>query len=83
MNVVFDKVVRNTGGKAVTLVTAAALVTAVPLSLTLLGVASHPQNITSISPFLQNGAKSGFEMCFDIGSQHPWVLGPKHVSNPE
>ena len=34
--------------------------------------------------FLQSGlqAKSGFEMCFDIGCRHraPWVLAPKHVS---
>ena len=27
-------------------------------------------NPSIASPFCQNGAKSGFEMCFDIGSQH-------------
>jgi hypothetical protein len=52
-------------------------------------LAARQSHILTPRPFLfffvQNGlqAKSGFEMCFDIGSQHPWVLGPTHVSNPE
>ena len=41
------------------------------------------KNLTSrpliAPPFFQNGTKSGFEMCFDIGPQHL----TKHVSNPE
>ena len=32
------------------------------------------------APFFQDGAKYGFEMCFDIGSQHLGCWGPKHVS---
>ena len=48
-------------------------------------VASLSQVITSLPPFVfQNGAKSGFEICFapstvGAGSQRPQ---PKHVSNP-
>ena len=39
-------------------------------------------NVLHNAPFFQNGlqAKSGFEMCFGPST---WVLGPKHVSNPE
>ena len=32
------------------------------------------------SPFVQNGAKSGFEKCFSPSTQG---AGPKHVLNPE
>ena len=36
-------------------------------------------SISNITPlFFQNGAKSGFEMCFAAPAL--WVLGPKHVS---
>ena len=54
--------------------------------------ATHPLYniaITSLSLF-KNGAESGFEMCFDIGSQHlgcwsqrPQRPQPKNVSTPE
>ena len=37
-------------------------------------------NFNNAPLFCRNGATSGFEMCFDIGSQHLGVLGPKHVS---
>ena len=37
------------------------------------------------SPFFQNGAKSGFEMCFDIGSQHLgcWGQNTSRIQNKE
>ena len=45
-------------------------------------VLSLPLILASHSPFFHKGAKSGFDMCFDIGSQR---LGPnqKRVSNPD
>ena len=43
---------------------------------------ARPVNLKLLrrAPFCQNGAKSGFEMCLVPA---PWVLGPKHVSNPD
>ena len=38
-------------------------------------------NSDCVPPFYQNGAKSGFEICFLVPVS--WVLGPKHFSNPE
>ena len=37
------------------------------------------------APFFQNGAKSGFEMCFDIGSQHLgcWGQNTSRIQNKE
>ena len=39
----------------------------------------RPVNLKFLNraPFFQNGAKSGFEMCFDIGSQHVLGAGAK------
>ena len=46
-----------------------------------LGPVKHSNE--NIDPFFQNRAKTGFEMCFAIGSEKCRGSQPKHVSNPE
>ena len=49
--------------------------------------AARPVNLNNLrhAPFFQNGAKSGFEMCFDIGSQHLgcWGQNTSRIQNKE
>ena len=46
-----------------------------------------PVNLSILhhAPFCQNGAKSGFEMCFDIGSRHLgcWGQNTYGIQNKE
>ena len=43
------------------------------------------KSVHCFAPFCQNGAKSGFEMCFDIGSQHLecWGQNTSRIQNKE
>ena len=49
------------------------------------GAHSPISNILHRAPFFQNGAKSGFEMCFDIGSRHHgcWGQNTSQIQNKE